>query len=406
MIRMGRKLVVVCAGAVVAAYAVSLGVLFVRHQWLLGPDGRPLVADFLAVWSAGGMTRNGSAFVVYDPMLLHRAEIATAGHDFAGTLSWPYPPSFLFVAGLLSVVGFAPALLMWGAAGAAAYAGIVAAAAKKREAATVALAVPCTLASFMVGQNGFLTAALLGGALLAMEKRPMLSGVLFGLLAYKPQFGILIPLALAAGGQWRCFAAAAASVLIVNGAAVAAFGSDTLTAFFRVLPQTADALVSRGGVGWGKLQSLYGVLRWSGTPNAAAWTAQGLLMLALAMGIVRLWRSRISAALKAATLAAAVPLATPYVFFYDLPVLAVAAAFLFRDRPFDRVEIAALGVALSALVFYMVIAAPFGFLAAAIVAAMTVRRYLASTRAHSGEVESGSPQKCAATKKATVNYGS
>ena len=49
------------------------------------------------------------------------------------------------------------------------------------------------------GQNGFLTAALLGGALHWLDRRPWLAGVLIGCLAYKPQFGVLIPVALLAG---------------------------------------------------------------------------------------------------------------------------------------------------------------------------------------------------------------
>lgn len=52
------------------------------------------------------------------------------------------------------------------------------------------------------GQNSFLTAALLGGSLLLLDKRPIVAGVLIGLLSYKPQFGLLIPLVLVATGRW------------------------------------------------------------------------------------------------------------------------------------------------------------------------------------------------------------
>jgi len=46
---------------------------------------------------------------------------------------------------------------------------------------------------------------LLGTALVMLVERPILAGVLIGCLAYKPQFGLLIPLVLIAGSHWRAF---------------------------------------------------------------------------------------------------------------------------------------------------------------------------------------------------------
>lgn len=51
----------------------------------------------------------------------------------------------------------------------------------------LAVAFPAVLINIRHGQNGFLTAALLGGALAVLERRPLLAGILFGLLAYKPR---------------------------------------------------------------------------------------------------------------------------------------------------------------------------------------------------------------------------
>ena len=57
--------------------------------------------------------------------------------------------------------------------------------------------------------------ALFAGGLANLNTRPLVAGLLFGLLAYKPQFGVMIPLALAAGHYWRSFAAAAVTVLFL-----------------------------------------------------------------------------------------------------------------------------------------------------------------------------------------------
>src|SRR5260370_1798667 len=62
----------------------------------------------------------------------------------------------------------------------------------------IAAGFPAVFVNLGHGQNGFLTAGLFGAALLALPTRPVISGVLFGLLAYQPQFSLIVPLALLA----------------------------------------------------------------------------------------------------------------------------------------------------------------------------------------------------------------
>jgi len=107
------------------------------------------------------------------------------------------------------------------------------------------------------GQNGFLTAALLGGALVMLDHRPIVAGILFGLLAYKPQFGMMIPLVLAASGRWRPFAAAAATVLILALAATAAFGPHVWQAFLDSTRFTRVVALEQSDTGWYKIQSVF-----------------------------------------------------------------------------------------------------------------------------------------------------
>ena len=77
------------------------------------------------------------------------------------------------------------------------------------------------------GQNGAFTAALLVGGLLAAPKRPILAGVLFGLLTVKPQLGILIPFCLLASRNWRAFASAAVTTVTLVLLTGLAFGFGT-----------------------------------------------------------------------------------------------------------------------------------------------------------------------------------
>ncbi|HTW33633.1 MAG TPA: glycosyltransferase family 87 protein [Rhizomicrobium sp.] len=368
------KLAVAVAAGVVFGYAISLSALFTRHVWILDAQGRPNVGDFLAFWSAGHLALNGAAVSAYDPHLQHLAEAAATGHGFDGALEWPYPPLFFFVVAVLASLPYAGAFVAWCVATLALYAGVTAKIAAKGSAAVVACAAPAVLATLMAGQNGLLTASLIGLSLLLIEKRPALGGLVLGLLSYKPQFGILFPLALAAGGYWRSFAWAGAAALVSNGLAAFVFGAGTVDGFFHAMGVTGDMRVAHAGMGWNKLQSVYGLLRALHCPGVAAWAAQACASAAVAVGVVASWRSRIAYALKAAILAAAIPLATPYILVYDLPMLSVAVAFLFRHRNFDGVEIVLLGVTIPCVFALPWLPIPSAFFASLAVGAIVARR--------------------------------
>ena len=96
----------------------------------------------------------------------------------------------------------------------------------------IACAFPAVMWNMLVGQNGFLTAALIGFMLLTLDTRPIVAGVLLGLLTYKPQFGILFPIVLAANGQWLVIAAASATAAFLIAASAAVFGIAAWSAFF------------------------------------------------------------------------------------------------------------------------------------------------------------------------------
>ena len=150
-------------------------------------------------------------------------------------------------------------------------------------------------------------------------------------MAYKPQFGLMIPLALAAGGYWRTFAAAAATVVALALAATLAFGLSVWEAFFASTHFTRVVVLEAGDTGWHKIQSVFAWVRMWGGSIPLAYAVQGAVTLAVGAALVWLWRSKAAYPLKAAALVIAVILGTPYSLDYDLMVLAPAIAFLAAD---------------------------------------------------------------------------
>jgi hypothetical protein len=375
-----REFGAILAGGLALAYPAYLALMFQSHTWILAASGRPGITDFLVFWLAGHSALHGAAASAYVPAVQHAAEAAAAGHNFAGQLPWRYSPLFFFVAAPLALLPYLAAFLVWVAGTLFLYAWVAARIAGPRLALLVSCAAPAVFINAICGQNGPLTAVLIGGALFFLEEQPVLSGICMGLLAYKPQFGILFPLVLVAGRHWRALIAAALSTACGLLVSSAVFGFDALRAFLHYLPITSNALLIHGANGFAKLQTVYGLMRWLGFGNGAGWSAQGSVVLAAAAAIVWLWRREVPFAIKAAALAAATLIATPHLYAYDFAVLTVTFAFLYRERAFDAVELAGVAAANLLVGAFLFFPTPIGLVSLAIAVALIARRVVHSLR--------------------------
>ena len=416
--------------------------LVLTANGVIDRQGRPLGTDFSDVYAAGTYVLDGEPEAPFDPPRQFARERAIFGPatQFYG---WHYPPYFLFVAAALALLPYGFALAVWQGVTLGLYLLVIRAIlfpsprargegigglrppsfkqerdAKHRygEGASLpgsesrigpltlsrfapstsprtagrgdnflwllfALAFPAVLINVGHGQNGFLTAALLGAGLVLLDHRPLLAGVLFGLLAYKPQYGLMIPIVLAVNGRWRSFAAAAATVAALTLATVLAFGPQVWPAFLASTEFTRTVVLEQGNTGWHKIQSVFSWARMWGASLPVAYALQGALTVALGAALIRLWWSGASYPLKAAALCLATILATPYSLDYDMMVLAPAIAFVAIDGiargfgPWEKTTLAALWlvplVARSVALLSMI---PLGVPAMLVMFALVLRR--------------------------------
>jgi hypothetical protein len=341
------------AAAVLIASIAGVAFLLATSDGLNDFQNRPLGTDFSNVYTAGTLVRDGRAADAFDPVLQHAREKQVFGEStpFYG---WHYPPFFLFIAWALAFLPYGLALLVWQAATLALYLVAIRRIVGPLTTDTgrfwllLALAYPAVFINLGHGHNGFLTAALIGFALVELDRRPWLAGMLFGLLAYKPQFGLMIPLVLVATGRWRAVAGAGVTVLALAAASTLAFGVEVWRAFLTFSEFTRVVVLESGNTGWHKIQSVFSWARAWGAPVAAAYAIQLTVTLTLGAAMAWLWRSGAAFALKAAALCLAAILATPYSLDYDMMVLAPAIAFLALDglargfRPWEATALAAL----------------------------------------------------------------
>jgi len=377
---LARPVELICF-ALIVAHAVYLAASYVHGIWLVGPDGRSLPADFVGVWAAGRLAIMGHAAAAYDWPVHKLVEEGAVGHHFGGDYSWHYPPPFLFVAAGLSLLPYIVAYLVWAFGTFPIYVAAIRGIIGDRIGYLLAAAFPAVLANFILGQNGFLTAGLVGGTLTLIERRPLVAGLLLGLLTYKPHLGLLFPIALLAGGYWRVFITAGIVAALMAAASWAAFGSDSWYAFFADVGHASQAFLVDNGADWGKLQTVFGLIRTLGGSDALGWTLQIVMALVAAGAIAALWHSRAAYEIKAAALGTGAMVVTPYLFTYDLIVLAVPLAFLFRlgrAGGFLSCEIPGIGLACLLILIFPAVDLPVGFAAVLIIAALIARRALAS----------------------------
>ncbi len=314
------------------AFAAAIVWLIATAHGLNDYAGRPLGTDFSDVYAAGVAALKGDAAAPFDIMRQWRQEQAIFGQA-TPLYGWHYPPFFLLVAAPLARLPYLVALALWQVSTLALYLWALAALIRKSAMpqwardwhwVPLALGFTAVFVNLTHGHNGFLTAALFAGALSQLETRPLLAGVLFGLLAYKPQFGVMIPLALAAGGYWRSFAGAAVTILVLALAVTLLFGADVWAAFLASTHFTRTVVLEEGNTGFQKIQTMFSQVRLLGGPVALAYAAQGVTFLVAAFVLIRLWRRPASFGDRGAALCLATLLATPYSLDYDLMLLAPA----------------------------------------------------------------------------------
>jgi hypothetical protein len=303
--------------------------------------GQVLGADFLCFYSAGTLALAGRAQEAWniDVLLPLQHELVPA---YTGN-GWPwfYPPPFLLLVAPLALLPYLGALAVFVGATAAGWARTLRAAIGRSGAGWLVAAFPGLWMCVAQGQNGLLTAALAGGSILTLRRRPVLSGVLLGLLIIKPHLAVLFAVALVAARAWR-------TVLVAGGTAVAALalselvlGRGSIAAWLASLPFASQA-TETGLLPWAKMPSTFAMLRLLGVPTGVAYAGWAVVALAAAGAVWLVWRRSDSLPLRGAVLMSATFLALPYVYDYDLAWLAFPIAWLATHglqngwRPGDR----------------------------------------------------------------------
>ena len=291
---------------------------------VLNAGGRPVGLDFIALYSAGTLLREGRAAAAYDDQAIAAAESANAGAEITN-LRWPYPPGNLPLAGALASLPYLPALAVWLGL---ALLGLGIAVWKITDRLVMALLLPVFPAvsyDAMTGQTGIAAAALAGGGFWLLPRNPALAGILFGCLTLKPQLALLLPFCLLAARQWKALAYFLATAVALQLLGLAVGGVDTAAAFLASAAGQMDRVAATPAL-VDRVPTVFIGLISAGVSPSAAMAGQALATVATVAVVCLVWRQSQTPLWRSLGWAAGLPLSVPYVFDYDLAVLTIPIA--------------------------------------------------------------------------------
>jgi hypothetical protein len=305
-------------------HVMALVIILVALAEFVWNARNPTDRDFLSFWGAAQLAIAGSPAAAYDLDALHRVQQAVATFG-SGKMPFPYPPAFLLLVMPFGMLPFPIGMAAWASATFLLY--VVAIRRLFPQSGWLAAAFPPVFVTAAIGQNAFVMCAILAAGLLLLPKRPFAAGLLLGCLILKPQLGLMLPIALVAGRQWRATAGAALSSVGVLALGLAVFGIAATSAWIGQMPLYVS--IARDGlVGWHKLASVYAAARQAGLDMDVAFALHFAVAAAAAGAVWKVWRSPADPICKAAMLAAATMLASPYVFSYDALILVIPLLWL------------------------------------------------------------------------------
>src|SRR5689334_13200525 len=188
---LSRRFITLSGAVLLAAQVVVLGFLIAGSYGLVKKYG-PDTVSFVGFYAAGELATEGHPEQAYEQKPQYEAEEKLT-HRGVLYLPFLYPPVYMLVCAPLKLLPLVPSFVLFDVVTAIFYLIVLRRILGETGYGWIlpALAFPPTLGTIGYGQNSFLTAALLGTALLLVDRRPALAAGVFGLLCYKPQFALL-----------------------------------------------------------------------------------------------------------------------------------------------------------------------------------------------------------------------
>lgn len=307
---------------------INWGSALLAGKMLIPSSGLPIGPDFSHYYAAAHLAHLGTPLKVYNPSILQETLRSITGAQT--NYVWLYPPIFLMMVLPLALLPYLPSLLLWLCLTLAGYLVVIRRLAPDPLTPWLALAFPGAFINLLSGQNGFLSAMILGAGLFFLDRRPRTAGLVLGLLCYKPHLAVLVPVALLAGRRRQALAMASLTALLLALITLLVFGPEVWQAFFAGTEASFEFLRDENlWKNWSPTTLFVTARLWGGSIKLA-WALQAVMMFLAGAVVVFAWKdgSNPPVYIKNAVLVLALLLFSPYAHFYDFALLALPIAWL------------------------------------------------------------------------------
>ncbi len=342
------------------ANVIGFALAICRAEGWFIPAYPHFATEFLSFFSAGRLVDAGNAAAVYAPGIPAHAFIPSfnipPAHGAMGQalthdrhimyFSFFYPPVYLLLCAPLAHLPYYVAYVLW-----VGLTGLLLAICLRLLAGGWARLWPAfaylaIIENAAVGENAFLSAALTGFGLLNIEARPVLAGICFGGLCYKPHFMLPVVLFLLIGRHSLALLSTILTSTALCAVSAALFGWENWVTYFSVTVPHAEWVFAHAGVSYALQVTPGSAVRLLGGGMLAATLVQGCGMV-FAFYCLFITR-KASLNLRAAMLCASFPMLLSLMLGYDLTLCGLAILFMLREagetgyRDYEKTALAAM----------------------------------------------------------------
>jgi len=288
--------------------------------------------DFSAFYSAGKLALEGNSTLIYDIAEHHHVIESALGMDIPFLLAWFYPPIFLLLVTPFALLPFKFAMVFWLVSTFIIYVMTINKITMSKNMMYAAICFPGVLMNLHWGQNGFLTVALFGLAIYCLEKRPMVAGMMFAILCFKPHFALVAFIVLLISKQWKVFFSAISFFIGLVILSVGFFGFDIWIVYIKTQLGTPSIILESIWESTAAIQpSVYSSLKVIGLPGNFASVLQLIISICMLLIILWTWRNISSISMRGTMLVLGTLLCTPYFAQYDLILLILPLIWYLND---------------------------------------------------------------------------
>jgi len=323
----------------VRVHAITLGMctamiyaILLSTPNLLDRAGHIKGTDFLHFYALGAVALNGPTAALYDYSALTNLSVRLVPDSIGVSYLPIYGPQVSLLFAPFAMLPYLWAWLLWVAVTSLIY-GLCCWASWRTcpnlqpEGGMVAILAAANPAFFNLvghGQNSAIALACFTGAFFALKhKKPVLAGLAFGTLVYKPQLGLVVACVFILSREWKVVVGALFAAMLQLGLACAHYGTGVMAAYWRAARGIGEVRPLLDAKPY-QMHSLFSFWRllvpWEDVASALYVTTAIVVVLAA----YRVWQTRAPLSVRYSFLLLATALASPHLNVYDLVIVAPA----------------------------------------------------------------------------------